>query len=186
MRWREEESKLIEKVVEARLRLLELQDAMKWEEEKPQLEREKIREKRKEIRDKIKKLDAFAEKIANAKEPTLKETKARKKLLEKQIKELEDKESQVFVSLQNTRKNGMRQVFQAEEHLRLLEARQARQREEFAARRERMQARLQRLEDKTLDLQPADRLRDVERKLDALRREVGESRRMLEREKQRP
>jgi hypothetical protein len=73
-------------------------------------------------------------------------------------------------------------MVQAEEEVRLLEVGRARQREDFAAQRERMQARLQRLEDKGLDLEPADRLRDVERKLDTLRRDVGELRRVWERQ----
>jgi RNA polymerase sigma factor (sigma-70 family) len=75
------------------------------------------------------------------------------------------------------------QVFKAEEAVSRLETRQARERDFYAAERQALLARIQQLEGMSLDLDPTNRLRDVERKLDALRREVGELRRTLERPK---
>ncbi len=79
-----------------------------------------------------------------------------------------------------------KRVFQVESKIRHIEVVQARKREEIMSRRQALLARLHQLEDKALDLQPADRLRDVERKLDTLRREVGELRRALERQENDP
>jgi hypothetical protein len=70
-------------------------------------------------------------------------------------------------------------VIKAEEKVRRIETLRSRQREDFVAQRERLQARLQMLTDKALGIEPSDRLREVERKLDALRREVSELRRAL-------
>jgi RNA polymerase sigma factor (sigma-70 family) len=75
-----------------------------------------------------------------------------------------------------------KQVYQAEEALRRIETHQARQRDTFAAKRDALLARLQQLEGMSLHLDPADHIRDVERKLDALRRDVGALRRTLERQ----
>jgi RNA polymerase sigma factor (sigma-70 family) len=72
-------------------------------------------------------------------------------------------------------------VLQAEESLRRIRLRQAQQREDSIARRQALQSRIERLEEASLHLPPADRLQDVERKLDALRRDVNELRRTRER-----
>lgn len=188
-RQEEEDGEFSNEVVDARLRLLALQDEMKWQEEMYQSPREEMRQKRKEIRSRITRLEDiiedFAQKDPESKASSLKSAIARKKDLEQQIVKLEREYEQFSQNLLQGKAGGRRKLLMAEEELRLLEARQARQREEFASQRERMQARLQRLEEQALDVAPTDRLRDVERKLDALRREVGELRRTLERQNQR-
>jgi RNA polymerase sigma factor (sigma-70 family) len=181
------ERRLCERLVQARLQLLEAQDEMKWLEEMYQSSREELREKCKEIRSEITRqeniIEGFARKgVSTAEQSALYDAKGRKKYLEAQIKASEEKDAQFFRTLRDKRNAGRKSMVQAEEEVRLLEVGRARQREDFAAQRERMQARLQRLEDKGLDLEPADRLRDVERKLDTLRRDVGELRRVWERQ----
>ncbi len=74
-----------------------------------------------------------------------------------------------------------KRVFEAEYELRQIESHQARTREEFALKRQALLSRLEQLEGQSLGLEPTDRLRDVERKLDTLRREVSELRHALER-----
>ena len=75
-----------------------------------------------------------------------------------------------------------KEVYRVEETLRSIEVRQTRQREDFAAKRQALFARLQQLEEMSSRVEPADRLREVERKLDALRRDVNELRRAVERQ----
>ncbi len=74
-------------------------------------------------------------------------------------------------------------VYRAEFELGRLETRHARIREEFAVKRQALLARLEQLEGQSLGLEPADRFHEMERKLDALRREVGELRRALEQQR---
>ena len=173
-------------VLEARLRLFEPQDWIKWHEEEYQLERDRLRDKSKRVQSEITRLeniiDDLVQKARDTEPPSLKSAIARRQNLEVRLRELRTEEDRLFKILGERRRDGRKRVILAEEEVRLLENRQARQREDFAAQRERLQARLQRLEDKALGLEPADRLRDVERKLDALRRDVGELRRALERQ----
>jgi RNA polymerase sigma factor (sigma-70 family) len=176
--------------MEARLRLLELQDDLKWREEQYQFEREKLRDRLKRLQSQIpeeeKVIDAFEQKTPGTPYPALIKAKERRRELQKQCEALQNQEQRLFAIFRKLKADTRKQMMEAEEELRLIEARQARQREDFAAQRERMQARLQRLENKDLDLEPADRLRAVERKLDALRRDVGELRRALERQEKTP
>jgi RNA polymerase sigma factor (sigma-70 family) len=79
-------------------------------------------------------------------------------------------------------RNARKQLYRAEYELERIQTRRARTREEFAVKRRALLARLEQLEGQSLGLEPSDRVRDVERKLDALRREVGELRRTLERQ----
>ncbi len=72
------------------------------------------------------------------------------------------------------------EVFKAEYELRRIERRHAREREGLAAKRQALSARLEQLENLAAGLEPTDDIRDVERKLDAIRREVGELRRAVE------
>ena len=74
-----------------------------------------------------------------------------------------------------------KRMYRKEYELERLQTRRARTREEFAVKRQALLARLQQLEEQSLSIEPTDRLRDMERKLDALRREVGDLRRTLER-----
>lgn len=70
------------------------------------------------------------------------------------------------------------EVYRVEEALHLLEVGQAQGSEEFVSARQSLQARIDALEEAD---EPSDRRSDVERRLDALRREVGELRRELKR-----
>lgn len=72
-------------------------------------------------------------------------------------------------------------VFKTEAVLHRIETRQARQLEIYAAKRQALLERLEQMEAAPARPDAADRLRDLERKLDALRREVGKLRRDLER-----
>src|SRR5262249_33496684 len=152
-----------------------------------ELERTKRREKLKELRNEIAQVEMSIQRCGHQLRPEdaapavtrLKETK---KELEKRLEPLEDGERQALIEFRQAMRDMRRAKIRAEEKVRSIEFRQSRQREDFTSQRERMQRRLQQLEDKTLDLQPADRFRDVERKLDAIRREFGELRRALERQ----
>src|SRR5579884_1635490 len=83
----------------------------------------------------------------------------------------------------NPFREARKRMYRAEYELERIETRRARTREEFAVKRQALLTRLEQLEGQSLDLESTDRLRDVERKLDALRREVGELRRTLERQR---
>jgi hypothetical protein len=65
----------------------------------------------------------------------------------------------------------------AEEHLRLAQRRQAARLDEMTARRQALLERLRQLQGEAPEDASAARLRELERKIDALRREVGELRR---------
>lgn len=175
-------------IIEARLQLLERQDELKWQEEMLELERERIRRKLKDKQSQIAHLNEYINNIAakfpkEQEPPSLASTKKQKMALEDQLKQLEGEEERAMNRARQEKRHLRRIVIEAEVKLENIKNRQSRQREDFATQRERVQRRLQRLEDKDLDLQPPDRLRDVERNLNALRREVGELRRALERQK---
>jgi RNA polymerase sigma factor (sigma-70 family) len=167
--------------IDARLQLAEARDELRRNEREMELLQEDARENLKAIKGRIVTLEEQVQKI---------DANTGAKLLEKVTRQLErereklDKERVIIReeewtgSLRPLRKR----VFQAEDRLRRIENRQARQREEFAVKRQALLARLQQLEEAPLGLEPADRLRDIERKLEALRREVGELRRSLEKQ----
>jgi RNA polymerase sigma factor (sigma-70 family) len=183
-----EDKSLSDALIEARLQLLELKDELQWQEEIFELDREKIREKIQKIRSEIRETEKYIREVAerfSAKEatPVLTKTKQRRAELHDQLTSLEIEERRNFDQLREKKRGMRRNVIRAEVELEKIELRQSRQRAEFASQRERMQRRLQQLEDKSLDLEPADRLRDVERKLDRLHREVGQLRRALERQR---
>jgi RNA polymerase sigma factor (sigma-70 family) len=182
----DEERMLSEAAVDARLELLELQEELEWRAQMLELGRQQTRDKIKETRPEVTQLEKnireFEQKAPREiAHPAVTSMKARKKELEDKLEKLESDESRGYVQFRQQMKDTRRAKIGAEEKVRSIELRQSRQREYFASQRERMQRRLEQLEDKTLDLRPADGLRDVERKLDALRREVGELRRALDR-----
>ena len=181
----EDETETSKEIIQHRLNLLFAQDELSRIQEVLSIRREEKRDKikamTKEITELEKKMAELAERAPGVEDPRLKSTDARIKARVRQIEELIATPEERIKDLLGTR----RQMIQEEETLRCLEARRNRQREHFAAQRERLQTRLDQLENKKLDLEPADRIRDVERKLDALRREIGELRRTLERPKER-
>jgi RNA polymerase sigma factor (sigma-70 family) len=182
-----EEKNLSDAVIEARLELLELKEDLKWHEDLFGLDRERLRDKIQARRSQIKHLEGFlreyAEKSPDGKANLAQERiKKNKKEHEEELVALEHEERRDFVQLREKKREMRRAVIQAEVKLENVEIRQSRQREDFASQRERLQRHLQQLEDKSLKAEPADRVRDVERKLDALRREIGELRRALERQ----
>jgi hypothetical protein len=177
-----EENRLAEEAVEARLRVAECQDQLRVREQ--ELTDEKARKIGGigAIEIHIAKLQAILDDFAAKKvgdSPNEKSMKSRLKTLEMEAASLRKQERDRSEYLRPHRK----QLFQAEEALRRIETKQVRQREIAAAKRDALLARLQQLEGMSLHLDPTNRLRDVERKLDTLRREVGELRRTLERPK---
>lgn len=182
----EQEEDFIEAETQPRMQLLAAQDELKWQEEMFDYEREKLRNKLRAARDNIAELDKIIADLGKRTPgkdlPNLKSMKERKSIEEKQVEVLESEERKLFSNHRDEIREKRLKIVRAEAALRRLEARQARQREEIAMQRERMQSQLQRFEDKAANLEPAGRLRDVERKLDALRREVGELCRTLERQ----
>jgi RNA polymerase sigma factor (sigma-70 family) len=178
----EQEKGLSEQTIDARLRLLELKDELRRREDvQERVRTSRLRELMNEIERNEKIIRDFVAKLPNQEPQSLLSSRKRKQQLQKEFDALNNKEDELSAALHKIR----RDVFEAEENLRRIETRQTRQREIVAAKREILFARLRQVEEKFLDLQPADRFRDVERKLDALRREVGELRRSLEHHKDR-
>ncbi|HEY7428446.1 MAG TPA: sigma-70 family RNA polymerase sigma factor [Gemmataceae bacterium] len=184
----QEENRLAEELVEARLRVFECESQLA---SKGQELNDEYKDKYDRIRnysDDIAQLQAtiqdLSTKIKNAGESP--PVKARKEKMEKLEREREKEKSSVKASDRNRLeiiRPYQKRLFQAEEALRRIETKQVRQREIAAAKRDALLARLQQLEGKSLHLDPNNHLRDMERKLDALRRELGELRRTLERPK---
>ncbi|HTU92058.1 MAG TPA: sigma-70 family RNA polymerase sigma factor [Gemmataceae bacterium] len=177
-----------EKMIEARLNLAARQDDLHLQEQEWDFEREQDQDR---IKTAAQEIDRRKEKTREAGRTLSPEAyNERRKIFinaeENAVKKLKE-ERKKFLESERERQLGIRnlrkRVFEAEYELRRLEDRRERQREEFVARRQALLARAQQLEGNDLHLEPADRLRDVERKLDALRREVGELRRALERKK---
>lgn len=188
----EEESQFLEQERKARLQLLRIQDSLRLEEREMDFDRQQEQEKIKaaalrlanreeSVRDFIERIGGYKKKEGVVKEE-----------LERLVNQVENQRSELS-DLRNTRRThehqrnqlilSLRQsVLEAENKLHRLEKRHAGKRAEFAAKRQALLARLQQLEERSVGLEPTDRLRDVERKLDALRREVGELRRTLERQ----
>ncbi|HEY7154382.1 MAG TPA: sigma-70 family RNA polymerase sigma factor [Gemmataceae bacterium] len=184
-----EENRLAEEAAEIRLRVIECEDQLhfherEWNQELAKKDNliSRIESSISELQDRLQDFDA---KIGSE-NPTANSAKRR---MEKRTRELAGERN----SLKKWKENYpdflrpyRKQLFQAEEALRRIETKQVRQREIAAAKRDALLARLQQLEGMSLHLDPNNRFRDVERKLDALRREVGELRRTLERPKGEP
>jgi RNA polymerase sigma factor (sigma-70 family) len=187
-----EEEELTRESLEAQLDLAAAQDDLRLREQDYDLERERERGRIKAAELEV----VRAEKIASDFEERMDKNAMGKAVFEesknrlmKGVKSAEsryEEEKQRFLVREIQRAQGIRsirkRVFQLESKIRHIEVVQARKQEEIMSRRHALIARLHQLEDRTLELQPADRLRDVERKLDTLRREVGELRRALERQ----
>jgi chromosome segregation ATPase len=169
----------------ARLHLVELQDELRIREGEGDFEDGKSQARRKEAELRILLLEEELKKIDDR-------TESGKKLIERRVKMLKDRQEELRNEQDTLKKRKLEHiqalrpirkgVYQAEETLRRLETRQARQREDFAEKRQALRTHLQQLEEITLRLEPVDRLRDVERKLDALRRDMSELRRFVERQ----
>lgn len=180
------EAKFNEEAIEAQLQLAAARDDLRLKEQEFDLEREEERGRIKatalemtHLENRLRDFDGRLAKVEKRDEISKGVVKsldrARVRLLQEKNSFLERERARAEV-IRRFRKR----VFQAEYKMRRIEGVQSRRREEYMTRRQALLTRLQQLEDKALDLQPADRLRDVERKLDALRREVGELRRALE------
>ena len=181
-----QEDQLSKEALEARLRLAEAQDELRLAERERDIEREDREKRIKGLAHNI----ALVEDRVRSFNPSNKEFK---KMLEQEQRELTDQREMLTQEWERLRRDQRarieslrplrKQVFLAEENQRRLETRQLRHREEIAAKRQSLFSALQQLEEMRLGLEPADQLRDVERKLDALRREIGDLRRALERRK---
>jgi hypothetical protein len=184
----QQEAQLSDEVIAARLHLMDMREALRAKEHERDFELEHMETSQKAIDKRMNELEEVVQNIeSKSKEggPLLEQ--AWDKLIEKR-RELERGQQNIqrrswsrHQALQPVR----RRVFEAEENLRRVRLRQDQQREEYIAQRQALLARIGRLEEASLHLQPADQLRDVERRLDALRREVGELRRRLEQQKER-
>lgn len=184
-----ETSRLAEKSVETRLRLAECKEQLHSQEEEWGREHRtkenlihKIEEQKRRLQEH---LDDFALKTPNKQFSSMRAASRRLEKLQKQLgnekASAEKWNERRLESLRPYRKH----LFQTQEALHRLEAKQVRRREIFAAKREALLARLrQQLEETPFRLVPSNRLHDLERKLNALRREVGELRRALEKSKQ--
>lgn len=181
------EEKLAEEAIEARLNLMAMQDALRLREQEWDFEREQEQERLKAAAKKLsdlqnaqryieKNMDKKSEAYKERRDHFIEAQKSAADQLESERTDVRNRERQRIETIRSLR----RRVFKAESDLRRIESHQERQREEHAERRQALLLRVQQLENKKLNLEPADRLRDVERKLDALRREVGELRRALE------
>lgn len=183
-----EEEKLAAREIEARLRLLDAQNELRSQEQARNLEREdeqtlikaaaqELALREKDLQRSVKMMDP---KSAHYKDQMDRVSDAK---FDAQRK-LNDQRNR-FLQHENASKSALREwhkrVFQAESELRRLESHLARVREVSVMKHRALLARLEQLERQSLGLEPADRLRDMERKLDSLRREVGELRRALER-----
>lgn len=176
-----------EDITFARLQVIRLEEKLRLRELQWNYEREVLENRLKITVKEISRLEAdLREMEAKTADPDLKKRcyqqfhSTRNSLMEQQDS-LVKKAMEHSEALEPTRK----ELIRAEEKLRRLRSHRTEQREEYLARRQALQARIERLEDAALHLPAADRLRDVERKLDALRREVNELRTSLERAKER-
>lgn len=177
----DEEANISAKEMDARLRLIELQDELRLDEQKWDSERQQIQERQKAASTRIDRLVERMGVIDNKSEAGKKldnELGVAKVKYEEIRRQLQGREDYYREVIRSRRK----QVFMAEYELRRIENRQRQASEVRAVKRQALLARLEQLEEKSLGLEPVDRLRDVERKLDSLRREVGELRRALERQ----
>jgi RNA polymerase sigma factor (sigma-70 family) len=181
--------RLSEQMISERLRLVELQDELRIRQQNGQLEDEEKQAGFKEAARRICDLEEMLRKLDKSfdksNEDGNKRVEGVKKVLQKERETFEN-ERNIFLKHQIERIKALRplrgEVYQVEETLRRMETHQARQREELAEQRQALRTRLQQLEEISLRIEPADRLRDLERKLDALRRDVNELRRAVERQ----
>jgi RNA polymerase sigma factor (sigma-70 family) len=177
-----------EKAIKAQLELADAQDRLRLKESERALERELEQQRLKSLAKKIRNVEEAIAHLDGKGDAGQKILKSMRQELDRHVDTYHTERKMIQVAEFNfieTISRFRKFVFQAEYKLRSIENRQARHREEYAAKREGLLTRLQQLENQTIHLEPADRLRGVERKLDALRREVGELRRTLERPKER-
>jgi RNA polymerase sigma factor (sigma-70 family) len=183
------ERRLTDQLIEARLRLIELEFQLR------RLEHEQTRQR-----------DAEAKVIMELRlevmrtEDQMKEWKARgpqpeaepgyqrlKAELPTRRARLQEKEAELASAEEPRTKEYLRlrkEMIREEERFRSLEGQQAIQRDKAAASREAAAERLRQLEDESAPVDPAERrLLQLERTLERLRRELGELRRELRREK---
>jgi RNA polymerase sigma factor (sigma-70 family) len=186
---KQQDERLSEQMILARLRLAELQDELRIRQQNGQLGDEEKQAETKEATRRLRELEAMLQVLDKNAEEGNKRVEEVKKRLQKERETFENVKNNVLKhQIERIRSLGplRGEVYQAEEILRRLETRQARHQEEFAEQRQALRTRLQQLEVSTLRLEPADRLHDVERKLDALRRDVNELRRAVERQSSDP
>ncbi len=180
----DEESEFIRQEMAFRSKLDEAQDELRFQEREWDFERQQEQERIKVVSTRIARLE---DQIRDIKEKVRKGTpisdalenrlQSEKNDLDALIVERRAREKERHRILRDFRVN----VWKWESEQRRVESRHQRKREVLAARRQALLARLKQLEDLSVGLEPTDRFHDMERKLDALRREVGELRRTLER-----
>jgi RNA polymerase sigma factor (sigma-70 family) len=179
-----EESHLAQEAVEARLRVIECQDQLRFRER--ELNNADIRKDRSihEAELEIARLKGILREFddkGGVEFPAAKTVKTKIEKREKELASLREGKDDRLELLRDSRT----QLFQAEEILRRIETKQVRQPQIAAAKRDALLDRLQQLEEMSPHLDPNNHFRELERKLDTLRRDVGELRRSLERPKQR-
>ncbi len=183
-----EEEKLSKLEIEARLRLAESQDDLHLKEREWDFEREEEQGRLKDTAQRITELERRRNDIIAKLAKKSDESEIMKALAKRLVNERETlrQARDAFLDNERNRHEQLRpfrkRVFQAEHELHRIEVRQARLHEDVTAKRQGFLSRLQQLQEASLRLEPMDRLRDVERKLDALHRDVGELRRALERQ----
>jgi RNA polymerase sigma factor (sigma-70 family) len=182
----QQEDQLSDEVIAARLHLTELEEELRTKEREWDFNQERMEAHLKAIATRINELEKEMQDIGSKLkesapylEQVVTKLTERKKAWEEEHRNIQE----LMLARNRTLQPFRKAVIQAEEKLRRVRLRQDRQHEEYIAQRQALLARIERLEEASMYLQPADRLRDVERKLDALRREVGELRRALERPK---
>jgi RNA polymerase sigma factor (sigma-70 family) len=177
-------------VIEAKLQLMDYEEELRLSELQWNLERQDMEARLKHTANQILSLEAD---IRDLERKLAKDTPTPQQVsLTKQLKETnEELHKQQTELLERTTKHNQRirplreKMIRAEEQLRRHRSSRTEKHEEYLARRQALEARIERLEDASMHLPPTDQLRDVQRKLDALRREVNELRTTLERPKER-
>jgi RNA polymerase sigma factor (sigma-70 family) len=187
----DEESDFFRQEMELRSKLVEAQDELRFQEREWDFERQQEQERIKTVSTRIARLEDQIREII-LKEKAVKKPGELGSWAKSEKIELADLKDHLadLIEQRRARENNRHQVFRAlrekawkwESEQRRIESRHERKREVLAIRRQALLARLQALEELSAGLEPTGPLRDVERKLDALRREVGELRRALERQ----
>jgi RNA polymerase sigma factor (sigma-70 family) len=180
----DEESEFIRQEMAVRSKLGEAQDALRFQEREWDFERQQEQEHIKIASTRIAGLEEQIRDI-NEKVKETKISEALKKNLERDKKELADliaRRREREDQRHRTSRFASEMVWKCESEQRRIESRHERRREVLAIRRQALLSRLKQLEELSVGLEPTDRFHDMERKLDSLRREVGELRRALERQ----
>lgn len=178
-----EEDDLAARKIEIQLGLAEIQEKLRLQEQEWEAERQEGQNRLKfvaseiaHVKEEVRRIDEKNKELLKRLTDQLKTETAKYEEIRNQLLRREARHRDSIRSLR-------RQVFEAGHDLRRIENRRTQAREVRAVQRQALLARLEQLEEKKVGLEPADRLHDVERKLDALRREVGELRRAMERAK---